>query len=70
MCMNAGSFLTINLHTVEPHLSPLLHQKGGLSKRGGLSSGEEIITFVKIYIVRWPFQRGLPLVRVASCEDV
>ena len=37
-------------------------------KKGGLSSGVEINTFiyVEIYIIKGPFQRGWPLVRVAS----
>ena len=35
-------------------------------KRGGLSSGVEIITFMFIYIVKRPLQRGWPFVRVAS----
>ena len=32
-------------------------------KRGGLSSGDELNKFM---FVKWPFQRGLPLVRMAS----
>ena len=35
-------------------------------KTGGLSSGVEIYIYVQIYIIKWPFQRGWPLVRVTS----
>ena len=44
---------------------PIFHQKSGLS-RGVASQGRNQYIYVYIYIVKWPFQRGWPLVRVAS----
>ena len=45
---------------------PLLHKKSGLLKELPLVRGRNQY----IYIVKWPLQRGWPLVRVASQKDL
>ena len=43
-----------------------LQQESGLSRGVASVRGKNQYIYVKIYIVKWPFQRGWPLIRVAS----
>ena len=55
-------------HTVEPLLRghPFCIRKVAFQEGWPLIRGRNQYTDVQIYIVKWPFQRGRPLIRVAS----
>ena len=66
-----GSILIVNIIQWNPSCeATLFASEKWPFKRGGLSSGVEIYIYVLIYIVKWPFQKGWPLKKVASQKGI